>query len=122
MNFHNCIIAYGQGGQAVHLGPGEFQDSDAWLACCDIYGNQGGDWTGLEDQLGIRGNFQTCPGLRDVEVEPYDFHLCDESPCAPGNHPDGYDCGLIGAWDVSCSCWPSRTEAATWGTIKALYR
>lgn len=120
MDFYNCIIAYGQGGQAIHLGPGEFQD--VRLACCDIYGNQGGDWTGLEDQLGVRGNFQTCPGFCDFEMEPYDFHLCDESPCAPGNHPDGYDCGLIGAWDVGCSCSPTRTEAATWGTIKALYR
>jgi hypothetical protein len=40
----------------------------------------------------------------------------------PGNHPDGYECGLIGAWGEGCSCGPSETEPTTWGAIKAMYK
>jgi predicted outer membrane repeat protein len=110
------ILSYGLGGSAVAW------DGSYTFTCCDIYGNEGGDWVYVEDQLGIRGNIQVCPAFCNAVAEPYDFHLCDESPCAPGNHPDGYDCGLIGAWDVGCSCGPSGTQPSTWGSIKAMYK
>jgi hypothetical protein len=112
----NTILAYGTGGACLYsYPPGGFL-----LSCCDIFGNEGGDYIGVEDQLGINGNFSTCPSFCFAPAG--DFRLCDESPCAPGNHPDGYDCGLIGARPVGCSCGPSRTEGTTWGAIKAMYR
>jgi hypothetical protein len=114
----NTILSYGTGGSALY----SFPEGDFGLTCCDIYGNEGGDWVGVVDQLGIRGNIQTCPAFCNVATEPYDFHLCDGSACAPGNHPDGYDCGLIGAWDVGCSCGPTTAQPSTWGGIKALFR
>jgi hypothetical protein len=40
----------------------------------------------------------------------------------PGNHPDGYDCGLIGALGQGCICGPSPTVGTTWGAIKSIYR
>jgi predicted outer membrane repeat protein len=113
----NTIIAYGSGGWPV-----TYQSYySVTLTCCDIFGNAGGDWWGLlADQLGVNGNFSACPSF--CAAHAGDFHLCDESPCAPGNHPDGYDCGLIGAWPVGCSCGPTQTESTTWGSIKAMYR
>ncbi len=113
----NTIIAFSPVGEAIYCVSG----SGVTLTCCDVYGNAGGDWVGcIADQLGINGNFSACPSF--CNVAGGDFHLCDESPCAPGNHPDGYDCGLIGAWPVGCSCGPSRAEGTTWGRMKAMYR
>ena len=91
------------------------------LTCCDLWGNAGGDWTGpIASQNGVNGNFSACPSFWLIGMG--DFHICDGSPCAPGNHPDGYVCGLIGAWPVGCSCGPTRRESATWGKVKARYR
>jgi hypothetical protein len=91
----------------------------ASLSCCDVYGNDAGDWVGdIAGQLGANGNFPACPSF----CAAGDYRLCDESPCAPGNHPDGVDCGLIGAWDVGCACGPSASQPSSWGGIKSLYR
>ena len=113
----NCILAYGT------MGPIYCNSVDPvpTFSCCDIYGNTGGDWFGcIADQYGINGNFSACPSF--CFADGGDLHLCDESPCAPGNHPDGYDCGLIGAWEVGCSCGPTAARPITWGRIKAMYR
>ena len=113
----NTIIAFSETGSAVRC----LDDSQVSLTCCDVYGNAGGDWVGcIAGQLGINGNFSACPSF--CNADDGDLHLCDESSCLPGNHPDGYDCGLIGAWGEGCSCGPSRTVPTTLGAIKAMYR
>ena len=62
-------------------------------------------------------------GLQNrLDATPLGLRLCDGSPCLPGNHPDGYDCGLIGAWGEGCSCGPNRRQPTTWGSIKSTYR
>jgi hypothetical protein len=68
------------------------------LSCCDLFGNAGGDYVGrIGGQIGIDGNFSADPAFCDTLNG--DFTLGDCSPCLPGNHPDGYDCGgIIGAW------------------------
>lgn len=110
------IIAFNEESEAVSCWP-----ECPGLTCCDVYGNASGDWVGcLAGQNGVNGNFTACPSFCNVGAG--DFRLCDESPCLPGNHPDGYDCGLIGAWGEGCSCGPSQTESTTWGAIKAMYR
>jgi predicted outer membrane repeat protein len=43
-----------------------------------------------------------------------------DSPCLPGSHPDGVDCGLIGAFGQGCG--PISVEQKTWAGIKARYR
>jgi hypothetical protein len=94
---------------------------EPWVQCTDVHGNAAGDWVGpLTGYEGLYGNFSACPSF--CSAPGGDFHLCDQSPCAPGNHPDGYDCGQIGAWDVRCSCGPTRAETTTWGSIKSMYR
>jgi hypothetical protein len=117
VEIENTIIASSTSGKAVHCDDG----SSATLTCCDIYGNAGGDWVGcIADQYGINGNFSVCPSF--CHADDGDFYLCDESPCLPGNHPDGYECGLIGAWGEGCGCGPSLTEPTTWGALKSMYK
>lgn len=86
-----------------------------YLTCTDIYGNsQGpGEW-----DIDGGGNFSADPLFCDFEGG--DFRLLEASPCLPGNHPDGADCGLIGALGVGCGTTP--TEDTTWGRIKEHYR
>jgi hypothetical protein len=88
------------------------------FSCSNIYGNDGGDWGDVPGQPGQNGNISACPSF----CAAGDYRLCDESPCAPGNHPDSVDCGLIGAWDVGCACGPSATESSSWSAIKSIYR
>jgi hypothetical protein len=113
----NTIIAYGTGGGAILYA----EAGDARLSCCNVYGNVGGDWYGaISGQNGIDGNFSKCPSF--CNAAGGDFGLCDESPCLPGNHPDGYACGLIGAWGQACVCGPTETATTTWGAIKTIHR
>jgi hypothetical protein len=71
---------------------------------------------GSHDCFLAYGNFNTDP----LFCGPTDYHLRLDSPCAPGNHPDGFDCGLIGPLPVGCG--PVSVVETTWGAVKALYR
>jgi hypothetical protein len=134
------VFSFGVGGQAI----GVIAETPPDLECCDIYGNEGGDWTSeIEDQYGVNGNFYAdplfCAPIGDAgpmissATSPYSVHL--DSPCLPGNHPGGYDCGLIGAHGQGCGISGSeiagqpmprieipQVEPSTWGRIKAAYR
>jgi parallel beta-helix repeat protein len=50
-----------------------------------------------------------------------DLRLETCSPCLPGNHPGGNNCGLIGVLGEGCFS-PSATVTESWGAVKALYR
>ncbi|MEE9269069.1 MAG: right-handed parallel beta-helix repeat-containing protein [Candidatus Krumholzibacteria bacterium] len=67
------------------------------IACCDFFGNSGGDNLPFDSRDG-GGNFKADP----MFCVPPDSGLLSISPCAPGNHPDGLDCGRIGAEGVGC--------------------
>jgi hypothetical protein len=113
----NTIIAFSDSGSAINCaGPGV-----PVLSCCDIYGNAGGDWVHpIEDQLGVNGNISADPLFCDTLGGDYRLETC--SPCLPGNHPHGYDCGVpIGAHCSGCAC-RGATTATTWGAIKSMYR
>ena len=90
----NTIIAFNDMGGSVHC----IGDSYPALTCCDVYGNNGGDWIScVADQHGINGNFSTDPEFCDMESS--DYRLSESSSCAPGNN----DCGvLLGALSVGC--------------------
>ncbi|MEZ5066615.1 MAG: right-handed parallel beta-helix repeat-containing protein [bacterium] len=71
------------------------------------------------------GNFQNyTPKPTDLQADPLfcnpdanDFHVAEQSPCAPGGIPS---CGQIGAWPVGCGL--VSIQATSWGRIKSLYR
>ncbi|MBN2170263.1 MAG: right-handed parallel beta-helix repeat-containing protein [Candidatus Krumholzibacteriota bacterium] len=97
----------------------QYGDSEAVLSCCDVFGNTGGDWEGcLAGQLGLDGNFSADPQFCGVPGSG-NFHLQSDSPCAPGNHPGGADCGLIGALPVGCD--DTAVRNTSWTAVKALY-
>ena len=92
------------------------------FSCSNVYGNEGGEYAGqCPDPTGADGNISKDPKFCDAEAG--DYGLCNTSPCAPGEHPDGWECGLIGALGVDCLCEQTAIEdEATWGAIKALFR
>jgi hypothetical protein len=93
-----------------------------YLLCNDVCGNTTNyDLFGMSDPTGTNGNISVDP--RFCGVEPAvsgNYYLQSVSPCAPGNHPDGYACGLIGARPVYCGS--TSTDQTTWGRIKAMYQ
>jgi hypothetical protein len=89
------------------------------IECNDVVASSGGYVGDCVDQTGINGNFSADPQFCGLTGSG-NYGLQGDSPCAPGNHPDGYSCGRIGALDVACGA--VATESATWGAIKALYR
>lgn len=92
----NTVIAFGQAGKAV----GCNQSAEITLACCDIYGNTGSDWSEcIADQYGVDGNISLDPLFCDAAEG--NLYLFDASPCAPFSEPNP-ECGLIGAWPVGC--------------------
>jgi hypothetical protein len=116
----NTVIAFNTGSEGISCG----EQVVCQLSCSDIYGNEDGDWTGpIASQLGLNGNISADP----LFCEPDGFLYCDPrvedcSPCLPGYHPDGYDCGrVIGAFGSGCACG-TPTEPTTWGAIKSIYR
>jgi hypothetical protein len=73
---------------------------------------------GISDQTGQNGNIAVDPEHCGVD-DSGNYYLQSDSPCAPGNHPDGYECGLIGAWEVGCGKVPAKR--LSWGAIKTMY-
>ncbi len=91
--------------------------STVMLSCCDIWGNEYGDWAGcIANQYGINGNISEDP----MFCKEYygDFSINQNSPCAPGTEPNP-GCDLIGAWGIGCG--GTAVEETTWGAVKARY-
>ena len=108
---HNSIVASNIG-QAIACGFGSVS-----LECTDIWDNSGGDYVGcIAEKNGVDGNFSGDPLF--CGPESGDFTIQLDSPCAPGNHPDGAACGTIGALPAACG---TPTEPTTWGAIKSMY-
>lgn len=96
------IISFSHIGAAVSC-----TGSTAIANCCDVYGNAGGDWVNcLVGEEGVSGNFAADPLFCDPEAG--DLTLAANSPCLAGHHPDGADCGLIGALGEGCE--PAGTQ------------
>jgi hypothetical protein len=70
------------------------------ISCNNVFDNDGGNYVGIPDQTGINGNISIDPTFCNPEGGVYTLHV--ESPCMPGRHPDGWDCGLIGAFGSGC--------------------
>jgi len=94
------------------------------FSCSDLFGNAGGDWAGnIADQEGVNGNFSADPLFCAATQD--NFTLFSHSPCLPGNHPDGADCDVIGAFGEGCFINVGAgegLETASWARIKSQYR
>lgn len=91
------VIGFGREGEAVYCDPQADIDT---VACCDIYGNAGGDWIGaLAPYFGQAGNISADPLVCDAAAAVTPYGIRAQSPCAPEQNPW---CGLIGAWPVAC--------------------
>ena len=110
----NTLIAFSKTGSAIQCDP---PGGSIGLMCCDIYGNEGGDWTGcLAVHAGLNGNFSSDPLFCDLPTGNLTVETC--SPCLDGANTCGVD---IGSRVSGCSCGEA-TEPTTWGSIKAMYR
>jgi hypothetical protein len=93
--------------------------SNPIIACNDVFNCQDPYAGHCPDKTGIDGNFSQDPEYCGVDGSG-NYFLQSDSPCAPGNHPDGHDCGLIGAHEVKCG--EVDAQSKTWGNVKMLYK
>jgi len=105
----SSIVAFNEGYGC--FGPGVF-------SCSDVFGNSSGD-TICGTDLG--GNFGLDPEFcaQDPAVSR-SVILQGDSPCLPGQHPQGVVCDLIGAGVVGCGS--VAVEQRSWGEVKGRYR
>jgi len=81
------------------------------VTCVNVHGNPGGDWIPqVAGFLGNDGNISADPAFCDPGAG--NWSIGQDSPCAPGNHPDSAGCGLIGALPVGCPAPLFAGEAA----------
>jgi parallel beta-helix repeat protein len=91
------------------------------VSCNNVFGNSMANYLQGTDPTGTNGNISVDPEFCAVDPPGSgNFFLQSDSPCAPGNHPDGASCGLIGASPVGCD--ETSVERASWGAIKSIYR
>ena len=111
-NITKCIIAFSSDGHGV----GAYEAGDVpYLQCCDVYGNDDGDYDSVVgDQTGINNNFSDDPELCGLGTE--DYWLYDTSPCLATSSPCGE---RVGRYDIGCD---SPVESTSWGRLKALWR
>jgi len=109
-SIHHNIISYNE------IGVDGFCASD--FECNDIFGNG----SNVDPPpFGTNGNIAVDPQFCGVEPQVSgNYFLQSDSPCAPGQHPDGYPCGQIGRLPVGCE--DTSVERASWGRIKSIYR
>lgn len=108
----NTIIAFHRGGPAFY----GIEEPAPTLICCDLFGNEGGDWTDcIAGQEGVNGNLSLDPLFCGLEAG--DLTLREDSPCAEGNN---HECGRIGAWSVGCTV-PTAVLIRSWGWLKSAY-
>jgi hypothetical protein len=95
-----------------------FSGSTPNVTCNDVFA-PGTTITRGTSATDSNGNFSLDPEFCGIGGSD-NYYLQSDSPCAPGNHPQGVDCGRIGAFDAKCGT--VRVRPVTWGQIKALYR
>ena len=111
----NNIICGGSKGIAGVMNGGS-------LTCNNVFGNGTNyDLYMIPDPTGTDGNISQDPQFcAEDPVSSSNYFLQSDSPCAPGNHPQGFICGLIGQAPVGCSTVSARKES--WSGIKAMFK
>ena len=95
MILENTIIAFSPTGSGLYCDD-SFGECTQHLACCDVFGNAGGDWVGcIEEQSTTAGNLAADPLF--CNAERGDLRLQPVSPCASHS-----ECGTLGAMPLGC--------------------
>jgi hypothetical protein len=92
------------------------------IGCNDVF-NNGQNYSIFQfpDPTGLNGNISVDPQFCSIDPVAYNsYFLQSDSPCAPGTHPSGYPCGLIGCKPVGCST--VGTEKIDWSKVKQLFK
>ncbi len=99
-----CLVTDSVDGMGVYCD----DSSTAFLTCCNLYGNEAGDWVGnIAGQADQDGNMCLDPFFCDPQSN--DLTLDANSPCLPQNN----ECGaLIGAFGLGCSFSPAEFPLA----------
>lgn len=123
ISYNSSSITISKNIIALNDGPSGYgiyihSSSSAMIDCNDVWQNTPANYHGT-DMTGVDGNISVDPLFCDVQSDNYS--LGDSSPCLPGHHPDGANCGLIGALDVGCQ-GPTPVRELSWGAIKATFR
>lgn len=105
--FHRCNIAFGTG-PAFECYPRMFPT----LQQCNIFGNQGGDWTGnIADQADTTGNLSLDPMFCDLPSG--DLRHCADSMLLPENNPEEIH---VGSSRAGCDRCGARFTAILLGS------
>jgi len=107
---HNNLLVGGDGYSLVLL------DSNVSFSCNDVWSTEGVPLYHGDDLTRTSGNISVDPLFCDGD----ELCLSQASPCLAGNHPDGYECGTIGAREDCCD--PTPVEERSWGQVKSLFR
>ncbi len=87
----HSLFAFNEGGDVIECAGASLE-----LECCDIFGNQSGDWVGCTaGMFPGRDNLRTDPCFCDAAGS--DYSLCADSPCL------SLGCGQIGARPAGCA-------------------
>jgi predicted outer membrane repeat protein len=107
----HTIIAFGVHASAFLCQTG----GGASLTCCDVFGNEDGDFTACaQGQQGVDGNIGSDPLFCDRLGGDYTLHWT--SLCSPVMNPE---CGLIGALPAACGAIVSPDGSGSYPTIQA---
>jgi predicted outer membrane repeat protein len=99
----NTIVAFNTGGAAVDCDSLFGGPSEATMSCCDVFGNDGGDWVDcLDGQLGTKGNIREDPLFCDRAAG--NLLLQSGSPCVNDS------CGVIGMYNGGCATAALRRQ------------
>ena len=113
LTLDRVIVANGVGGQGLFVAD---DTSLVELQCCDLFGNEGGDYGGfISDQTGLDGNMSLDPQFCGIPGSG-NYLLQSDSPCSPTSSPCGL---LIGSEPVGCGT--TAIARSTWSGLKSLY-
>ncbi len=88
------------------------------VACCDLFGNFGGD--GIPAGFVQRGTNLSVDPLFCGAAGSENYNLRSDSPCVPANQDFDELCLPMGACPVACGA--VSVERTTWGGIKSIFR
>jgi len=93
LRIESSLLAFNTGSAAFSAAV----QSGVEIGCTLVFGHDlGNQFPLIHTDLG--DNLETDP----LFCDRVDYMLQGDSPCLPGNHPDGADCGLIGARGAGC--------------------